>query len=79
MIEHVVPTPTVPVVEHVTPVPVPDFVTPPAHVIHYVAPAPLSSICGLTNSQFSSGLVNTQFFTFAVEASASQVVDLFLP
>ena len=69
VIEYVVPTPTVLVVEHVTPVPVPDFVTPPAHVIQYVAP--------LTNSQCSSGLVNPQFSTFAVEASASQVVGLF--
>ena len=57
--------------------PVPDFVTPPAHVIQYVAPAPLSSICGLTNSQFSCGLVIPQFSTFAAEASASQVVGLF--
>ena len=49
----------------------------PARVIECVAPAPLSSICGLTNSQFSTCLVNPQFSTFAVEASASQVVGSF--
>ena len=38
VIEYVVLTPTVLVVENVTPVLVPDFVTPPAHVIQYAAP-----------------------------------------
>ena len=33
----------------------------PARVMEYVAPA-FSSICGLTNSQFSTGLVKPQFF-----------------
>ena len=35
------------------------------------------AFCGLTNLQISRGLVNPHFSTFAVEASASQVVGLF--
>ena len=46
-----------------------------ARLIEYVAPAPLSSICGLANAQFCTGLVNPQFSIFAVEASASQIVN----
>ena len=78
VIEHVVSTPTVPVIEYVTPVLVTDFVTLPARVIQYVTPAPVSSICGLANLQFSTGLGNPQFSTNCVEVSAPEALGSLL-
>ena len=53
--------PTVTPALAVTPTPT-DVHAAPARVIDYVAPAPLSSICGLTNSQFSTGFFEPAIF-----------------